>query len=667
MAVQLKSRFEKLIRGADIGGHELVMGAKALALPGSLAAVVYLVVVLVLGGLLTTAQKRDLMWETVAACADSGLGNGSRRVSIRPLQADGTLGAEISVPQVAADGTISHARPTARDVCSALSHAITPSLVISLLFAAAIGMIAAAFVLRIALRHLVKKGEQVGTDKFLRGAQIVPVEHVIEMVKASRKGAGQYTAAGIPKKVGNELQNIGIPIEAGMEMRNFGMTGSQGVGKSVLIMNLIDQIRAHGRRMVIYDKTGEFTERFYRAGKDVLLNPFDARFANGTWSIFDEMTEKPHFRMVAEALIQGSESGNDRFWVQSAQTVFTDVCVTLKEQGKTTTKDLYETISLTTNEDLFKLLEGKPGAVFVNPASEKQAQGVRATLSQGVEILRYMPTAGAPFSIREWVLDESQDSCLFITSRADLHAAVMPIFAVFIEIAIIASMGLRPTQTDRLWLILDELASMRKVPSLLTVLTECRKFGVVSIVGFQNEAQPVRIYGKESAREIMANLQHQYIMRVVDGETARIYSEMLGRQEVDEKSSSLSFGAEPVKDGSSIASRRAEIAVVMAAEIQNLPDLVGYFKHAGAYPACKFDLTGMIPTHAARPVIAPDYVKRSDLEIKALPPSPHVFPAEDVTDDEDSIPADAGNSAKPDTGRQKRPARSESFLDGIEM
>ena len=57
-------------------------------------------------------------------------------------------------------------------------------------------------------------------------------------------------------------------------------------GKTVLISDLVAQIRERGERCILYDKMGSYTRAFFDPARDVLMNPLDARAPR--WSPFLE-------------------------------------------------------------------------------------------------------------------------------------------------------------------------------------------------------------------------------------------------------------------------------------------------------------------------------------------------------------------------------------------
>ena len=58
----------------------------------------------------------------------------------------------------------------------------------------------------------------------------------------------------------------GIPYPERTETQHTIVSGTTGSGKTVLISDLVSQIRARGERCVIYDKMGSYTRSFFDCG-----------------------------------------------------------------------------------------------------------------------------------------------------------------------------------------------------------------------------------------------------------------------------------------------------------------------------------------------------------------------------------------------------------------
>ena len=78
-----------------------------------------------------------------------------------------------------------------------------------------------------------------------------------------------------------------VRVPRRIESSHFLMMGDTGMGKSVLIRQLLQQLEARGETAIVYDPALEYTSEFYRPERgDVILNPLDVR--SPYWSPGDE-------------------------------------------------------------------------------------------------------------------------------------------------------------------------------------------------------------------------------------------------------------------------------------------------------------------------------------------------------------------------------------------
>lgn len=455
-------------------------------------------------------------------------------------------------------------------------------------------------------------GRRLADDKFLRGAKIVDAEDLVKLVPNP-----------------SQFQIGGVPIPENVVARNILMTGSMGTGKSQALLYLMDAARKSGKKMLIYDKTGEFTEMFYRPGIDHLLNPLDARSA--AWSPFADLHQTFDFDMMASFFVPDEKDSSGPHWTESARTLFSDIMRLVYEQSREkTVHEMYRLGALLKLSDLVPLLRkinATSAGQFSGEDDDREGKSIRSTLIRRIKFFPFMPKIEPgvkPFSVREWAT-AADDSCLFLTSRADMHEILKPFIGLWLELALMSCMTQRPDGL-RILFFLDELASLPRMKALEIALTEARKFGVCSVIGLQNIAQLEDVYSKEKAQVLVANVQNKLILRVEDEATAKRYSDLLGKEEIDETSEGASFGADSDRDGSNISNKRAEKSVVMPSEITTLPDLTGFLKLAGAFPVARVKVE-----YKNRMKMNPDYVPRDGLD---LPP-----PGELLDDlDESDIP-----------------------------
>ena len=179
----------------------------------------------------------------------------------------------------------------------------------------------------------------------------------------------------------------------------------------MVISDLVTQIRKRGERCVLYDKMGNYTRPFFDPGRDVLLNPLDARSPRD----FDTM---------AAALIPQHKDTVDPFWVTAARQLFANGAGGLREKGCKENKVLVDHLLKIDLTALAEAMEGTVAQSIVDPENPKTALSVRAMLTVNIGALEYLPDTGPPFSIRDWVSDEDRGGFLFLISRGDQHASL---------------------------------------------------------------------------------------------------------------------------------------------------------------------------------------------------------------------------------------------------
>lgn len=433
-------------------------------------------------------------------------------------------------------------------------------------------------------------GRNVGADEVVRGSEFVEASAVRKELKQGDKTSGVTFG--------------GVPLEKGKEVLNMMVSGAIGTGKSVAITEALVQIRASKTKAIIYDPSGEYIERFYRDGKDVILNPFDER--SPPWRPWNEVRSDFDYANVAEAFIPVSNA-KEPFWEQGAQMVLEDILSRLAKSGQATNRALIETINILTLEEIQALVQGLAAGVLMDPAASKTALGIRMNVVQASRALRFVSDGGeeCQFSIRDWVTKADEDSWLFMSAREDMLPTVRPMITAWMDTALRAIMTLPPDRNRLIWNVVDELASLNKVSTLKEVTTRARKYGLASLLGYQNIAQLREIYGNNDAQTIVSMCQNTLTLRVPDFQTAEYIAKNLGEQELNERDENISYGADATRDGVTITTKRGTRALVTPSEIQGLPDLTGFIRLAGRNDVIKIKLE-----YKTHPVIALAFVPR---------------------------------------------------------
>ncbi len=446
------------------------------------------------------------------------------------------------------------------------------------------------------------RGVQLGRKHRVRGAELVTAAQLRRRIRPLHR----RVLESLPwAKRDRAYRLAGIPFPPRSETQHTIVSGTTGSGKTVLISDLVAQIRSKGERCVIYDKMGSYTRAFFDPARDVLLNPLDARAPR--WSPFLEARTPRDFDMMAAALIPQQRDSADPFWVTAARQLFSNGAAVLAQKGVTENHVLVDHLLKTDLTALAQAMEGTVAQSIVDPENPRTALSVRAMLTANVSALEFLPDEGTPFSIREWVSEEAGGGFLFLTSRGDQHASLRGLISTWLEIAVNAMLSLEQADDRRIWVILDELPTLHQVPSLQPGLAESRQFGGCFVLGVQVASALRDLYGRNGAETISGLCGTRVVLAAPDRDTAQWSADSLGRSEVEEVSENVSYGANTIRDGVSLTPRRELRALALPADIMRLPNLHGFLKFPGAHPVASIRLKPV-----DRSVVAPRFVPRDD-------------------------------------------------------
>ncbi|MFN8833335.1 MAG: type IV secretion system DNA-binding domain-containing protein, partial [Alphaproteobacteria bacterium] len=420
------------------------------------------------------------------------------------------------------------------------------------------------------------KGRKFTKDADVRGGKLISKQALCTLIEKDNK-----------EEAYNGYRLVDIPYPSHSEMMHTLICGSTGSGKTVLISDLIAQIRARGDRAIIFDKMGTYTERFFEPKKDIILNPFDERAPN--WNIFNEVTLDAGFDAIAAAFIPFEKSGADPFWTKAARTIFAEVCISLKKQGVFTNQILVNTLLKKSLEDAAKLVKGTAAQAIIDEKSPKTALSVMSVLATYLKCLKFLRDEGDIFSIREWIRDENASNCIFIPSTGDLHSTLTPLISAWIEIAINNILSLERSRQRKIWLIIDELPSLHTLPSLEQGLAEVRQFGGCFVLSIQSISQLRDRYGINGAQTLSSLCNNKVFLRAGDPDSARWYSDSIGTSEIEEFRESLSYGAHEMRDGVNLNKHKLTKHLVLPSELLNLKEREGYFCMSKSYGVAKVE------------------------------------------------------------------------------
>ena len=424
-------------------------------------------------------------------------------------------------------------------------------------------------------------GRRLRRGRRLRGGELATAEELKRRTLPLRRAmmlrlrgpeAVPYTVAGIPwPKKAETLHTI--------------VSGTTGSGKTVLISDLVEQIRERGERCIVYDKMGSYTETFFDRDRDILLNPLDGR--SPRWSPFLEARTDRDFDTMAHALIPKQKDTADPFWIDAARQLFSRGAAVLWKRGETRNRVLLELLLKTELRELAEAMAGTETQSIVDLENPKTALSVRAMLTANIGTMDLLTDEGGAFSIREWIEHDGEGS-LFLTSRGDQHASLRGLISTWLEIAVNSLLSLPRGDSRRIWVILDELPTLHQLPSLRSGLSESRQFGGCFVLGVQVFSALRDIYGRDAATEISGLCGTRVVLAAPDRDTSEWAAQSLGQVEIESLSEGVSY--DTPQGGVTLTTRRDERPLVLPSEVSRLQNLSGYIKLPGALPVARIRL-----------------------------------------------------------------------------
>ena len=392
------------------------------------------------------------------------------------------------------------------------------------------------------------------------------------------------------------------------EAKHIQIMGDTGAGKSTLLKQILQQISDRGEVAIVYDPAGEFTESFYRPDRgDWILNPLDVRCRY--WTPASELRTPAEARTIASSLYQSTEEKKGEFFTQTPQKIFAHL---LKYRPSPE-----ELVYWMANEDeIDRRVEGTELASIIAKGAQQQRSGVLASLGLVADSLRLLPTRvqaeNREWSATEWA--EKRTGWIFLTSTEAEQEALRPLHSLWIDLLILRLLTIPMPGQKRAWLVIDELASLQRLPQFHTALTKGRKSDNPIVFGYQGKAQLEVIYG-HLAEVMLSQPSTKFVLKTAEPKAAKWASELLGEIEIERVRETVADGK---RAGKSFTQDRQIEPLVMASEIEGLADLHTFVKLGNYVSRFAFP-------HISMPHIAPALVTRPIPEEKMwLRPSPVV-------------------------------------------
>lgn len=429
------------------------------------------------------------------------------------------------------------------------------------------------------VRFIIKMGAKATDEELKRGARLASER---ETKKALESVINDYSR----DRGRSRFNFLNFPLIQGSECSGIALFGSPGVGKSTELFSMCHQLRQQGNRCIVYDIGGEFASRYYREGIDHILNPFDSRSKG--WDVWCEGRDKMTYDTIAKALIPESKSG-DPIWYTAPRAVLAHTIAELgMRSSKPTVENLLRVIYRMDIKAMAKVLRDTDANAMFNTEADKFASSIRGILGTYCEPFRHLKSNDDPFSIKEWVRNDNDDSWVFITVTDEFSDTLAPLITVWFELFAKTFLSLVPSYDRRVGLLLDELPTLQQIPSLQNAMNVGRKYGLVPIIGFQSYYLLAEIYGQNKAKAMLDAINIHCAFRCNGDDGAEAAAKQLGKQEIEQGKEGYTVGQADLRDATNVnRDIRDNRNIVLASEIQALADEECYVNFHRGIPICK--------------------------------------------------------------------------------
>jgi type IV secretory pathway TraG/TraD family ATPase VirD4 len=413
----------------------------------------------------------------------------------------------------------------------------------------------------------IKRLKQLKYGRLLRG----PVMLTPEEFNKAQGGDG----------IGFKTTELGkmMRIPKRKEAQHFEIMGDTGVGKTQLIMQILRQIRERGDSAIVYDPACEYVQRFYDAKReDIILNPLDSRCPY--WGPASEMESNAEADAIAASLYQPTTDAKDEFFHQTPAQIFAH----LLKMGPTP-HQLADWMA--SDRELMKRVAGTEMAFYIERKAGPQRAGVLSSLGLVAKSLRLLPRKGQTGD-REWTATDwakHRHGWIFITSRPPERETLKPLHSLWIDLLVMRLLTVPKTDQRPVWFVIDELASLQRLPQLHTAITENRKSKNPLVLGFQGKSQLEVIYG-HLAETMLSQPATKIFMKTAEPKAAEWISEAIGKVEIERLRETKFDGS---RSGKNFTVDRQIEPLVMASEITGLDDRRAYLKLGNNVARFNFD------------------------------------------------------------------------------
>jgi hypothetical protein len=343
--------------------------------------------------------------------------------------------------------------------------------------------------------------------------------------------------------------------------------GDVGSGRAAVMRLVLAEIAARGERAIVYDSALAFIPEFYDASRgDVILNPLDERCPY--WTLADELPQHVDAATVASALVPDRSQASRDFGIEVSRGIVAHL-LTLRPNPQELASWLRDPGALDA-----RLVGTFEGSMMPRMPPDERTR-VWSALHVVADALRLLPeeadttqrwsAASWAWQARGWV---------FLASPPPNRERLRPLISLWLNLLLLRLKDAAGDSSLRTWLVLDDFASLDRLPDLCSALVQDRDARIPIVLGVHGRSQVDARYGRD-AEAILSRPTTKIVLRTNEPQAAAWIADSMGRVEIERVAQGRSnSGWHAYTHGVEREIKR----LILDSEIMSLPPLQGFLK-----------------------------------------------------------------------------------------
>jgi len=312
-----------------------------------------------------------------------------------------------------------------------------------------------------------------------------------------------------------------VRLPRSLEAGHLLVMGDVGSGTSGVLRQVLGEIAARGERAIVYDPSLAYVPSCYDPSRgDVLLNPMDQRAP--FWTLANDLHDPTDALTVATSLVP-----------DETHAALTEVPRRILASLLLARPSPDELSAWLTSPGLDARLAGAPEAVLLKRLKADERTRVLAILAVLGDAFRLLPVDSettSRWSASEWTW--SDRGWLFVTSPPMLRERLRPVTTLWLDLLLWRLTEHSGDGTPPTWVVLDDLASLNRLPHLYGALLSDRVARMPMVLCVHGRSLIDARYGPE-AEAIVARPATKLFLRTREPRAAAWIAATVGHRALE--------------------------------------------------------------------------------------------------------------------------------------